>query len=144
MELIVAMGVASVTLVISLQFYVVTERALDRQQVQAARLGQESDMLSLLRRDVRTAAYVAPESTESRLVLVGLDGDRVTYQTDGEVVQRDAPQRSFAWPMEAISLAPRFEYPGPEGGARRLVRVLWGPADGQRSVTLNLRNYRTS
>jgi type II secretory pathway pseudopilin PulG len=143
-ELIVAMGVASAVLVISLQLYVVTQRALDRQQVQAARLGDESDMLSLLRRDVRQAAYVAPESTARRLVLVGLDGGRTTYEADDETVERDAPQESFAWPVEAVALAPRFEYPGADGERGGLVRVTWGPPEAQRSITLNLRNYPTS
>ncbi len=144
MELLVAMGVASVTLVISLQLFVATQRVLDRQQVKAARLGQESDVLSLLRRDVRAAAYVAAESTESRLVLVDLDGSKITYETDGEVVRRDAARQSFAWASEALALAPRFEYPGVEGKSGRLVRVTWGPAEARRSITLSLRNHTAS
>ena len=140
LELLVAMAIASVTLVVSLQLYVATQRAIDRQQVKAARLGQESDLLSLLRRDIREASLVAPESTESRLVLVNLDGGRVTYETQGETVRREAPEASYAWPVETVALAPRFEYPADRGESGRLVRVTWGPPEAPRALTLNLRN----
>jgi len=140
LELLVAMAIGSVTLVVSLQLYVATQRAIGRQQVKAARLGQESDLLSLLRRDIREASLVAPESTESRLVLVNLDGGRLTYETEGETVRREAPKASYAWPVETIALMPRFEYPSGRGEEGRLVRVRWGPPEAPRALTLNLRN----
>jgi len=141
-ECIVAMGVGAVILVVGLQLYIQTQRVMARQEVQAARLGTETDLLGLLRRDVRAAALVAPESTDTRLVLLGPDGSRVTYRPTLDGVVRVAAASPLPLAEQALSVKPRFDYPAPTG-RRNVVRVFWGQGRAGRSVTLHLRNYGT-
>jgi len=138
MELVISMGVASVVLVLGLQLYVQTERVIDRQQVKASRLGAETDLLSLLRRDVRTAALIAPQSNHSHLTLVSLDGSHVEYQTTPEGVERIGPAADL--PAPTLTVHPRFEYPEIAGRTGRVVRVSWDDEGASHSIVLHLRN----
>jgi prepilin-type N-terminal cleavage/methylation domain-containing protein len=133
LECLVAMAVAATMLTLGLQLYVQTQRALSRQEVQAARLGSETDLLGLLRRDVRAAVAVAPGSTPTRLELVGLGGGRVIYCAGAEGVTRTVSPPSA--PTQMLPVTPRFDCPG-----RGLVRISWGEGGAVRSLTLHLRN----
>jgi prepilin-type N-terminal cleavage/methylation domain-containing protein len=141
LECIVAMAVAGVTLVVGLELYVQTQRAMGRQEAAAARLGTEADLLSLLRRDVRAAALVAPESSAAQLVLVGLDGTRTTYRAAADRLTRTGTGTAAQPAQQALPLAVRFAYPG--GRAGRLVEISWGKSAATRRLVLHLRNGRT-
>jgi prepilin-type N-terminal cleavage/methylation domain-containing protein len=142
-ECVVALGVGSVMLLVGLQLYIHTERAIARQEVEAARLGTETDLLALLRRDVRRAALVAPESNASQLVLVGLKGSRVTYRITAEGVVRAGDTATTTLPEQTLAIRPQFDYPAAAGRRGSLVRVSWSAGPATRSLTLHLRNYGT-
>jgi hypothetical protein len=136
------MGVGAVVLVVGLKLYIQTQRVMARQEVEAARLGTESDLLGLLRRDVRAAAFIGPESTETQLVLVGPDGSRVTYRPAPDGTVRVAAVSGMPFAEQALSVRPRFDYPA-SAGRPNLVRISWGQGRAVRSVTLHLRNCGT-
>jgi len=128
-------------LVVALGLYTQTQRVLDRQQVEAARLGRETDLLSLLRRDIRSAALVDPESSDSHLILVAEDGSRIIYASGPEGVRREGVATGLAVAVNSVETPAKFEYPEGRGGG--LIRVTWGEGTGPRVVTLHLRNYET-
>jgi type II secretory pathway component PulJ len=135
-EVTVALGVGSLALALGLHLYVQTQRVIDRQQVKAARLGAETDLLALLRRDIRLAAAIAPESTAERLVLVARDGSRTRYNATPKGTQRAARPDDPPGAPQALGVRAAFSYP--PGG--RLVRVSWREAGVSQSLTLCLRN----
>jgi type II secretory pathway pseudopilin PulG len=143
MELVVSMAVTSAAMVLGLQVYVQTQRAMDRQQVKAAQLGSQSDLLSLLRRDVRAAALIAPQSTASHLILVSADGSRVEYRATPDGVTRMGPPGDPRSRGLVQGVSPRFEYPAIAGRGGRVVRAAWDDGAGPRSITLHLRNQGT-
>jgi len=140
MELVVSMGVASLALGLGLQLYVKTQQVIDREQVHASRLGSETDLLSLLRRDVRLAAEVGPRSTAERLILVAADGSQVEYEVTPAGVARRGPAAGGQDLPAVEGVRPRFAYPEVSGEGGRVVEVSWGEGAGRRSVTLHLRN----
>ncbi|MBM3474559.1 MAG: prepilin-type N-terminal cleavage/methylation domain-containing protein [Armatimonadetes bacterium] len=140
MELMVSMAVLAVVMALGLQLEFQTQRAMDREQAKAARLGSEADLLSLLRRDVRAAAAIGPRSTEARLVLVAADGRRVEYRVTPAGVERMGPEPAAGLLAGVEGVRPRFSYPAAAG---RVVRVSWGEGAAARSITLHLRNRGT-
>ncbi|MBM3497973.1 MAG: hypothetical protein FJX74_04805 [Armatimonadetes bacterium] len=143
MELVVSMGVATLAVGLGLQLYAKTQQAIDRQQLQAGRLGRETDLLSLLRRDIRLAATVDPRSTDSRLILVAGDGSRVEYRANSEGVTREGAAAETPGLATIEGLRPRFAYPSVAGRGGRVVEVSWGDGAARRSVALHLRNGGT-
>jgi len=140
LELVISMGLATLALGLGLQLYVKTQEAIDRQQLRAGRLGAETDLLALLRRDLRGAAAVAAGSTAERLVLVAGDGSRIAYEVTPAGVQRTGPEGEAATPPVIEGLRPRFAYPAAGGRRGRVVEVSWSEGRAPRSVTLHLRN----
>jgi type II secretory pathway component PulJ len=140
MELVISMGLLTVVMALGLQLEFQTQRAMDREQAKAMRLGTEADLLSLLRRDVRAAAAVGPRSTETRLILVSADGRHVEYRVTPAGVERTGPEQGAGAPAEVQGVRPRFAYPA---GARQVVCVSWGEGAAARSITLHLRNRGT-
>lgn len=143
MEVLVSMALLTVVIALGLQLHFQTQRAMDREQAKAARLGSEADLLSLLRRDVRAAAAVAPGSTESDLILVSADGGHVEYRVTPPGVERRGPEPNVGIFAGVEGVQPRFAYPTVRGRAGRVVRVSWGEGAAARSVTLYLRNRGT-
>jgi len=137
-EVLVAITVASVAILVAVQLYGQTEKLLGRQRNDAATLGGGTDLLSLLRMDVRGASGVGEGSDESHLVLVTSDDSEVTYDATPEAVTRRGPDSPLATAAGAVPVSARFEYPG-----AGLLRVSWGANRAARSVTLHLRNHGT-
>ncbi len=138
MEMVVAMAVATVAILVALEVYSQTERVLSHQRDAAARLGNGTDLLSLLRRDVRAAAGVGEASDEATLVLTGVDGSETVYESrEGEVTRR-GPGSPVATAIGSVPVRARFEYSSPG-----LVQVSWGSDRAARSVTLHLRNHKS-
>jgi Tfp pilus assembly protein PilW len=135
MELVVSMGIGTLALALGLQLYAKTQQAIDRQQVRASRLGSETDLLLLLRRDLRMAAAVGRGSTADHLVLVGTDGSRTQYRSTPEGAVRTAGREAMA--VEGVR--PRFRYPA-DRRSGRVVEVSWGEGAARAAVVLHLRN----
>ena len=138
MEMIVAMAVGSVALLVALEVYSQTERVLSHQRDAASRLGNGTDLLSLLRREVRAASEVGGASDDATLVLVALDGSETVYESGESEVTRRGPESPVAMAIGSVPVHARFEYP--DAG---LVRVSWGSERAARSVTLHLRNHES-
>ena len=143
MELVVSMAVLAIVMGLGLQLEFQTQRAIDREQAKATRLGSEADLLSLLRRDIRAAAAIGPRSTEARLILVSADGGRVEYRVTPGGVERSGPEPSAGVLAGIEGVRPRFAYPAAAGKAERIVRVSWGEGAATRSIALHLRNRGT-
>ena len=143
LELVVSMSIATLALGLGLQLYVKTQQVIDRQQVKASRLGSETDLLSLLRRDIRMAAAVAPRSTDSHLILVARDGSRIEYQVSPEGVVRTGRASEAPGVPPVEGLRPHFTYPEVGGHVGGVVEVSWGEGAGAQSVRLHLRNEGT-
>ena len=142
MELVVSMAVLTIVMGLGLQLEFQTQRAIDREQAKATRLGSEADLLSLLRRDIRAAAAIGPRSTEARLILVSADGGHVEYRVTPAGVERSGPEPNPGVFEGVQGVRPRFAYPSTSGPGR-LVQVSWGEGAATRSIALHLRNRGT-
>ncbi len=147
MECIVAIGIFMVLTTLALQLYIVTHRAIVRQELAASREGSERDLLAMLRRDARLARAVAPESSATRLVLLMPDGERIEYRAAADHVTRRSP--SLPETTHSVSGPVTFAW-WPEGRAQcvtvRLASQETGKAAGAtggragRALTVHLRN----
>jgi len=136
MECVVAIGVFMLLATLALQFYIVTERAIGRQQASASREGDQRALLTALRRDARQARAVGAESEARHLVLLMPDGDRVEYRVAADHVSR----RAGAAPEEAYPAGEPPSFVVSPGAASDCVTVRL--AADRPALTLHLRNAR--
>jgi len=136
LECVVAIGIFMVLATLSLQLYIVAERAIGRQQATASREGDQRALLAALRRDARLAQAATVGAGGRSLALVLPDGRRVEYRATATEVSRQVAGTSG----ETFPVAQPPSFVVPATGPPECVAVRF--AAGRPGLTLHLRNAR--